>query len=299
MKTLESLASALGPPQALRKIDDGKRVVAAIARWRHGGARIRHSGLDTAQLVFNVSGGQLVELRSPKGSQVHRIRAGSVAVVAPGNPTGVFVSGKADTVQILVTRECMEAVTGTASFPDSAQLGRFERRLQRAGARGLVALAHADCESSDEFRSLAREVASIFRASEHRVSNAKGSRLADDVVRGIDDLIDERLRSGIASPPSLREMADLAGFSVFHFVRAFRRSQGHTPYARVMARRIDMALSLVLQTNVQVNDVAENLGFASASHFISAFRNYFGVTPGALRDAALADVGATARRAIL
>ena len=295
MKTFETLAAALGPPEALREIDDGKRVVAAIARWRHGGARINHSGIDTAQLVFNVSGGQLVELRSPEGTEVRRIRAGSVAVVSPGNPSGVFVSGKADTVQIVVTRECMEAVTGTSSLPASHKLGRFESRLQRAGARGLVALAHPDCQSSYELRSVAREVASIFRASDHQVFNTSGRRLPDDVVRGVDDLIDERLRSGVASPPSLREMADLAGFSVYHFVRAFRRSQGQTPYARVMTRRINMALSLVLQTNVQVNDVADMLSFASPSHFISSFRNHIGVTPGALRGAARSNIGATAR----
>ena len=53
----------LGPPQVLREIGSGQRIFTAVGRWRHGGACADLSGTDAVQLVFTVSGGQLVELR--------------------------------------------------------------------------------------------------------------------------------------------------------------------------------------------------------------------------------------------
>ncbi len=82
-------------------------------------------------------------------------------------------------------------------------------------------------------------------------------------------------------------LSDLAavGLSVHHFIKAFQQCEGETPYARVIACRIDKALTLLLRADSQVNQVAKQTGFSSPYHFVSVFRARVGVTPGAFRDA--------------
>jgi hypothetical protein len=98
MNTVEKLKSQLGRPQVLREVGSGDRPLAAIGSWRHKGACVDLSDIDTFQLVFNVSGGQLVERRCGDRSVRSVARAGSIGVVSLGNPTSVVVTGRADTV---------------------------------------------------------------------------------------------------------------------------------------------------------------------------------------------------------
>ena len=147
MNTVEKLTAALGPPRALRMIASGRRLVAAVGRWRHQGAQVDLGGTGTAQLVFNVSGGQRVALRGGDG-ELHRvIRAGSLGVVPPGKATRVAVTGGADTVQIIVSRALIHRMTRGLAPPVLARFEVGEPRLQAAAAQALVALARSPGES--------------------------------------------------------------------------------------------------------------------------------------------------------
>ncbi|WP_371417116.1 helix-turn-helix transcriptional regulator [Granulicella sp. S156] len=82
-------------------------------------------------------------------------------------------------------------------------------------------------------------------------------------------------------------MAAGAGFSLHHFIKAFRRAAGQMPHAHLLGLRLAHALDLMLGRNVRVDQASEETGFSSPSHFVSVFRKHLGVTPGAVRDAAL------------
>ncbi|HEY0780536.1 MAG TPA: hypothetical protein VGD56_21445, partial [Gemmatirosa sp.] len=93
MRDVDTLASALGPPRVLREVGRGRHALAAVGRWRHGGADVDLSAAEAVHLVFNVSGGQLVERRWPGRSDRGVARAGSVGVNLPGTATRVAISG--------------------------------------------------------------------------------------------------------------------------------------------------------------------------------------------------------------
>jgi AraC family transcriptional regulator len=92
------------------------------------------------------------------------------------------------------------------------------------------------------------------------------------------EFIEERLEGRLA----LRELADVAALSPFHFLRAFRRATGLTPHAYVTARRMERALRLLLTTDRPVLEIAARLGYANPAHFRRAFRRAFGVAPGTI-----------------
>jgi hypothetical protein len=156
MKTLDVLTSALGNPQAIQEITSGSRLIGAVGRWRHQGACVNLSDIDTVQLIFNVSGGQVVELLDCNRSLHRVVRAGTIGVVFPGKPIRVAISGRADTIQIIVAKQLIEAATRRSDGVLNAPLGMCEHRLQAAGAQALVALASSPRSTHAEMERIVR-----------------------------------------------------------------------------------------------------------------------------------------------
>jgi AraC family transcriptional regulator len=93
------------------------------------------------------------------------------------------------------------------------------------------------------------------------------------------EFIEDRLEGRLA----LRELADVAALSPFHFLRAFRRATGLTPHGYVTARRMERALRMLRTTDRPVLEIANRLGYANPAHFRRAFRRALGVAPGEVR----------------
>ena len=64
---------------------------------------------------------------------------------------------------------------------------------------------------------------------------------------------------------------------------------GSSIYDYVLRERLAHSLGAVLDGADELTAVALDAGFASHSHFTARFREFFGVTPTALRRAATAD----------
>ena len=82
---------------------------------------------------------------------------------------------------------------------------------------------------------------------------------------------------------SVGDLAEHAGYSPFHFSRAFRTHMGIGPGQYLTALRIDAAKRLLLAEDDPVIDVAMAVGFDSVSSFSRRFRATVGVAPGQLR----------------
>lgn len=80
---------------------------------------------------------------------------------------------------------------------------------------------------------------------------------------------------------SLADLADAAGYSLWHFARALRAATGETPAALVWRLRMEEAAQLLsTQPRPTVAMVAKAVGYGSATGFSRAFRRRWGVGPG-------------------
>lgn len=106
-------------------------------------------------------------------------------------------------------------------------------------------------------------------------------------LRRARDLIDR----DYAEPLDLDAMAREAGYSRFHFARAFAAAYGETPRAYLTRRRIERAKTLLRTANLSVTEVCVLVGFASLGSFSARFRGLVGRSPKEYRDDAIARTG--------
>jgi len=71
--------------------------------------------------------------------------------------------------------------------------------------------------------------------------------------------------------------------SPYHFSRMFKLSTGLSPHQYVIRQRIERAKALLTNTDLPVGVVAQEVGFASPSHFAQQFRRLVGVSPRSFR----------------
>ncbi|HEX2301054.1 MAG TPA: AraC family transcriptional regulator [Pseudonocardiaceae bacterium] len=86
-----------------------------------------------------------------------------------------------------------------------------------------------------------------------------------------------------AEPLDLAAMAAAAGFSRYHFARAFRAAFGETPGNYLSRRRVERAKDLLRSANLTVTEVCLLVGFSSLGSFSSRFSELVGMSPTAYR----------------
>ncbi len=82
---------------------------------------------------------------------------------------------------------------------------------------------------------------------------------------------------------SLQALAELVGFSPYHFARLFRQMTGVSPHQFVLRQRIQKAQRLLRETKAPLASVALESGFANQSHLTRTFKRFLGLTPKAYR----------------
>jgi AraC-like DNA-binding protein len=102
-------------------------------------------------------------------------------------------------------------------------------------------------------------------------------------LRRARDLIDREY----GEPLDLGAMAREAGYSRFHFARAFAAAYGETPRAYLTRRRIERAKTLLRTANLAVTEICFLVGFSSPGSFSARFRELVGRSPSEYRDEAV------------
>lgn len=81
----------------------------------------------------------------------------------------------------------------------------------------------------------------------------------------------------------LKDAADMAGYSPFHFSRVFKSLVGYGFHEYVDRCRTEAAVELLVTTEMAVDLVASNCGFGTTQGLRESIREYLGLVPSELR----------------
>jgi len=81
----------------------------------------------------------------------------------------------------------------------------------------------------------------------------------------------------------MREIAEQCLMSEYHFYRTFKQAFGFTPFQYVTKRKMDIAFSLVKETDFNLSEIAFSCNYPDASTFSKAFKRHFGFSPADAR----------------
>jgi len=93
----------------------------------------------------------------------------------------------------------------------------------------------------------------------------------------------EWMHHELSEPLTLKNMADVANLSPFHFSRVFSHVTGICPSRFLAALRLQHAKQLLLNSHLSVTDVCFEVGYNSLGTFTTQFTQTVGISPGRFR----------------
>ena len=277
IQALDEITDRLGAPAFLRWVDAPFGAMAAVVRFRHRGATVDLSASGAFRLIFHLSSSQVERQGGGQGPTSGLVpRTGSIVTSFTQRPERIRILGAADTLHVLFSPELL---TECARNPAGRLSPRAYPALQASAVQALVATALGGSQAQ-----LQQAIGSVARTlvdDPGRTQSSTGG-LTPQASRAITNLLQTRLSRSVTVP----ELAEAAGLSLHHFIKVCRQTEGFTPHALLLQRRMERAIALLLNRKTSVEEVAITVGFSSPSHFISTFRRLVGVTPARLRAAA-------------
>ena len=82
----------------------------------------------------------------------------------------------------------------------------------------------------------------------------------------------------------VNQIAEISGLGIARFHDLFRKETGVTPANYHMRLRMEQAMIKLENTTDLITDIASEFGFYSPQHFVSRFKQFFGITPSEYRN---------------
>lgn len=89
----------------------------------------------------------------------------------------------------------------------------------------------------------------------------------------------ELLTNNIQNPPSIKELSKSVCLNEFKLKKGFKQKFNITPYKFLEQCRMEKAKYLLENEDININEVAEFLGYKYQSNFSKVFKQYFNINP--------------------
>ena len=91
------------------------------------------------------------------------------------------------------------------------------------------------------------------------------------------------LLQNIVNPPTIYELSRKVGMNDFKLKNGFKEVFNQTVYGCLFEYKMSLAYQLLLESNKTISEIGYECGYDYASHFSTAFKRRFGLTPSIFR----------------
>ena len=158
----------------------------------------------------------------------------------------------------------------------------IEREMSPSMAVVLSQLAHCDLHSGLKPLYAKAKVYELFclyfQSSRERAEESCPFLLDSENVCKIRKAKSILIES-MADPPRLKSLAQRVGLNEYRLKVGFKNIYGKTVCGFLMNYKMEYARKLIEGGRIQIKAIAYSLGYENPSHFITAFKKKYGVTP--------------------
>lgn len=269
-----------------------------MATPRKGASRVIYSSLSDFE-GFQVCDAYSVKLvlsgeeRYVVDGRPMAVKAGHFLVVNPGQTVECTIrpSVTADGMCFYVDPKIMRGMLQPFADEEPQDLRLFDDIFDLGSGSLGGFLTRFAATFDDSARSMAAMDAAFYYALGERLLASQGPHL--ERMQSIDagrastrKELYRRLRralqlieEGYDQPLQVADLAREAAMSEFHFIRSFRSAIGSSPHQYLMAKRMNVAQSLLRSGRFSVSEVATHTGFCDIHAFSKAFKRECGLSP--------------------
>jgi len=252
------------------------------------------AGQRPAEVELVVSKGGTLLTRDSRG--VERLRGGhtlQIAKTAPSESGPLRVrpasedGGPMDCVSLSMTEHRLRELLGSVELPAAIRAVTASHEPLAMGAHApsakLLRLLEefVDDDGRGQSRALWLESKSLELVAlvTDRLDEAERRPALPASDIGALERVRQRLVRRLDDPPTLRELARVAGFNPTKLKDGFRAMYGVPVFEYLRQRRMEEARRLLVEERVNVTEAAMCVGYGNPSKFAAAFRRQFGVRP--------------------
>ena len=212
------------------------------------------------------------------GEQHYELREGDILLICPGIVHELFAPESGERIifqpslsqiqirelDLLISLLRPAVLITKEEFPDFHPVA--QKLMLEIKEEYFLCEPYYETAIYSRFMRILVDIGRLHGALKHPVSDASNSRQKDylDKFLYITNYINEHFAENL----SLEQVADLAGFSKYHFTRLFKQYTDTSFYKYLNQKRIDYAKTLLLDPDLPVIDVALQCGFSSLSAFL-------------------------------
>lgn len=228
------------------------------------------------------------------GEQHYELREGDIMLICPGIVHELFAPESGERIifqpslsqiqirelDLLISLLRPAVLITKEEFPDFHPVA--QKLMLEIKEEYFLCEPYYETAIYSRFMRILVDIGRLHGALKHPVSDASNSRQKDylDKFLYITNYINEHFAENL----SLEQVADLAGFSKYHFTRLFKQYTDTSFYKYLNQKRIDYAKTLLLDPDLPVIDVALQCGFSSLSAFLRMFKQLNKCTPTEFRN---------------
>lgn len=148
----------------------------------------------------------------------------------------------------------------------------FQQGLSELHAE-LVAYTRPDPEIAKRILELC-----LLRIAQSRAKNRAAKRVPEKLLA-----VQRMISSAPAEEVTLSDMARMAGMSPPYFCSQFKKTFGASPMESLIHHRLHHARHLLTNWNLNISEIAAQVGYQDLFHFSKMFRKKFGLSPRKMR----------------
>ncbi|MGI5959355.1 MAG: helix-turn-helix domain-containing protein [Massiliimalia sp.] len=114
----------------------------------------------------------------------------------------------------------------------------------------------------------------------YKTKNAAFSVVVAENIHQSIQYMQEHLSQSI----TIKELAEVAGYSLYHYTRMFKEVTAQTPVQYLTRLRVNRSKRLLVETEMSIEEVLAFCGFNSYSYFFRVFKEHCGITPYQYRE---------------